>query len=93
VEEIDGFERMSGMSPVTEQLLEAALALSEEERFELVEALLSSQGSSDESTLDPAWLVEVQRRSAEIDSGQVQLTPWNVVRDRVRQRLEGLSNG
>jgi putative addiction module component (TIGR02574 family) len=68
------------------------MALSEEERFELVEALLTSQGASDESTLDPAWLVEIQKRSAEIDSGEVQPAPWNVVRDRVRKRLEGHSN-
>jgi putative addiction module component (TIGR02574 family) len=81
------------MSPLTEQLLQAALALSEEERLELVKALLSSQGSSDEPPFDPAWLVEIQRRSAEIDSGTVQLTPWTVVRDRIRQRLEGRSNG
>jgi hypothetical protein len=61
--------------------------------LELAEAILSSQGSSDESPLDPAWLVEIQKRSAEIDSGQVQLSPWTVVRDRVRERLEGRSNG
>jgi putative addiction module component (TIGR02574 family) len=81
------------MSPVTEQLLQAALALPEEERLELVEALLSSQGSSDELPFDPAWLVEIQRRSAEIDAVAVQLAPWTLVRDRVRQRLEARSNG
>ena len=81
------------MSPVTQHLFQAALALPEEERLELVEALLSAQGSSDELPFDPAWLVEIQRRSAEIDSGTVQLAPWTLVRDRVRQRLEGRSNG
>jgi putative addiction module component (TIGR02574 family) len=81
------------MNPVTEQLLQAALALPEEERLKLVEALLSSQSSSDEPPFDPAWLPEIQRRSAEIDSGTVQLTAWTVVRDRVRRRREGRSNG
>ena len=81
------------MSPVTEQLLQAALALPEEERLELVEALLASQDSPGELPFDPAWLSEVQRRSAEIEAGTVQLTPWVVVRERVRQRLEGRSSG
>ena len=77
------------MSPVTEQLLQAALALPEDERLELAEALLASQGSSSELPFDPAWLGEIQRRSAEIEAGTVQPTPWPVVRERVRQRLEG----
>lgn len=81
------------MNSTTEQLLQAALTLPEEERLELAEALLASQGSPGEPPLDPAWLAEIQRRSAEIDSGAVQLTPWTVVRDRVRQRLAGRSNG
>jgi putative addiction module component (TIGR02574 family) len=77
------------MSPATEQLLQAALALPEEERLELVDALLVSQRSEGELPFDPAWLGEIQRRSAEIEAGTVQLTPWSVVRERVRRRLEG----
>jgi hypothetical protein len=42
---------------------------------------------------EPARLAEVQRRSAEIDAGTVELAPWTVVRDRVRRRLGGGSNG
>jgi putative addiction module component (TIGR02574 family) len=81
------------MSPVTEQLLQAALALPEDERLELVEALLASQDRSGELPFDPAWLSEIRRRSAEVESGTVPLTPWPVVRERVRQRLEGQSSG
>lgn len=76
------------MSPVTERVLDAALALPEAERFELVEALLASQARSDELPFDPAWLSEIQRRSAELESGAVQAAPWSIVRERVRQRLE-----
>ena len=42
---------------------------------------------------EPGRLAEVQRRSAEIDAGTVELTPWTVVCDRVRRRLRGGSNG
>ncbi|RLT16083.1 MAG: hypothetical protein DWI24_00335 [Planctomycetota bacterium] len=81
------------MGPATEQLLQAALALPEQERFELVEALLASHAPPEELPFDPVWLKEVQRRSAEVDAGAVKLESWAVVRDRVRQRLETRSRG
>lgn len=81
------------MGPATEQLLQAALALPEEERLELAEALLAAQDSSSELPFDPAWLSEIQRRSAEIEAGTAPMTPWPVVRERVRERLKGRSGG
>ncbi len=81
------------MNPSTEQIFQAALALPEEERLELAEALIASQARSGELPFDPAWLSEIQRRSAEIDAGAVELTPWPVVRERVRRRLEGRAGG
>jgi hypothetical protein len=81
------------MGPAAEQLLQAALALPEDERLELTEALLATQGEPSELPFDPAWLPEIQRRSAEIGAGTVELTPWSVVRGRARQRLEGRSSG
>ena len=77
------------MSPATEQLLQAALTLPEEERLDLVDGLLAAQGHSSELPFDPAVLNEINRRSAEIESGSVQTTSWTVVRERVRRRLEG----
>ncbi len=81
------------MNPATEQLLQAALALPEEERCELVEALLVLQDQPGKLPFDPAWLSEIRRRSAEVEAGSAQLTPWPVVRERVRQRLEERSRG
>jgi putative addiction module component (TIGR02574 family) len=77
------------MSPATEDILRAALALTEEERTELIEELLAAQPESGDLPFDPAWLSEIQRRSAEIDEGCVSLTPWEEVRDRVRERVKG----
>jgi putative addiction module component (TIGR02574 family) len=77
------------VSPVTEQLFHSAMALSEEERWELVEALLAECDPAQVRPFDDAWLAEVQRRSAEIDAGTAELTPWADVKRRVRQRLEG----
>ena len=81
------------MGSATEQLLQAVLALPEEERQELTEALLEAQDEAGETPFDPAWLPEIQRRSAEIDAGAAQLTPWPMVRERVRERQEGRSRG
>jgi hypothetical protein len=55
--------------------------------------LLAFQGDTGESQFDPDVLREISRRSSEIDSGTVEVTPWKVVRERVRQRLEGRSSG
>ena len=75
------------MSPAAQQLLQAALTLPEEERLHLADALLASQDHAGELPFDPDLLVEINRRSAEIDSGTVQTTRWTVVRERVRRRL------
>jgi putative addiction module component (TIGR02574 family) len=81
------------MGPAAEQLFQAALALPEDERLELVEAILASQGSSGGLPFDPAWLDEVRRRSAEVEAGTVPLAPWSAVQKRVRRRVEDRTRG
>lgn len=81
------------MSPAAEQLLQSVLALPEEERLQLIEALLAECDQALTRPFDDAWLTEVQRRSAEVDAGTAELTPWSEVKRRVRQRLEGRQGG
>lgn len=81
------------VSPATEQLLQSVLALPEDERFQLVEALLAECDQILARPFDDAWLAEIQRRSAQIDAGTATLTPWPEVKRRVRQRLEGGTDG
>jgi putative addiction module component (TIGR02574 family) len=76
------------MGPATKQLLQSALGLPEDERVELVEALLAECDRSLARPFDSAWLAEVQRRSAEIDAGTAVLSPWSEVQCRVREKLE-----
>jgi putative addiction module component (TIGR02574 family) len=64
------------------------LALPEEERLQLLDALLAECDQALARPFDDAWLAEIQRRSAEIDAGMATLTPWPEVKRRVRQRLE-----
>jgi putative addiction module component (TIGR02574 family) len=42
-----------------------------------------------ESEIEAAWLVELDRRVAELDAGRAETLPWEVVRSRLRARANG----
>jgi putative addiction module component (TIGR02574 family) len=73
------------MSPGGEQLLQAALALPEDERLEMIEALLAALDQGSSRPIDDTWMAEVRRRSAEFDAGKVKPIPWSEVKERARQ--------
>ena len=75
------------MSQSVTELLDAALVLPEPERAELAERIAASLTSLPGS-LHPAWAVELRRRVAEIDSGQVRAIPWDEVRQQVQAQLD-----
>ncbi len=77
------------MSPATDQLFDAALALPEEDRLELAEALLASLQPSDRPPFDESWREVIRRRSAELQSGQVAPIPWEEVKRRARESSGG----
>jgi putative addiction module component (TIGR02574 family) len=58
-------------------ILEAALALSEDERMELVTALLESLGPDSDRLDDAAFDAELQRRSKELDDGTAEVISWS----------------
>lgn len=77
------------MNPTTENLLNTALALSDEDRVELVEALLASLQPEDRPPFDESWREVIQRRSAELRSGQVAPVPWAEVKRQAREKAGG----
>jgi putative addiction module component (TIGR02574 family) len=77
------------MSAATKQLLDAALALSDDERLEFVEALAASLHPEDRPPFDESWREVIERRSAELRSGRVVPIPWNQVRSQARESLGG----
>lgn len=77
------------MSSLLEQMLEAALALPDSDRLELVEALLVSLQPCDRPPFDESWRKVIERRSAELLSGQVTPIPWNEVRRLAREKSGG----
>ena len=74
------------MNASVEQLLQAALKLSDEEQLQLVSALAAAVEERGLRPFDDSWLEEIRRRSAEYDNGSVQPIPWSEVKQRARQR-------
>jgi putative addiction module component (TIGR02574 family) len=77
------------VSDSTEQVLNAALSLPDEERLELVEALIASLQPQDRPPLDESWREVIRRRSAELQSGAVTPVPWSEVKRRAREKAGG----
>jgi putative addiction module component (TIGR02574 family) len=76
------------MTPEVSELLKKALALSPEARAALAGSLLESlDEESAEEGVEAAWEEEIKRRLEEIDSGKVQMIPYEEVRRRLAARL------
>ena len=77
------------MDERAEVLLRDALNLPEELRAEIAGRLLESLEPSADAEVEAAWREEVARRIAAIDAGEVELVPWEEVRDRLYAKLSG----
>ncbi len=74
------------MNPATEQLLNAALALPDEDRLEFAEALIVSLQPTDRPPFDESWREVIRRRSEELRSGKVTPVPWSEVKRESREQ-------
>ncbi|HTU17637.1 MAG TPA: addiction module protein [Gemmataceae bacterium] len=77
------------MNATMENLLNTALTLPEQDRVELVEALIASLQPTDRPPFDESWREVIQRRSAELRSGQVAAVPWAEVKRQAREKAGG----
>ncbi len=75
------------MNLTAEELLDAVLALPDEDRLEVAEAVIASLHPSDQSQLDDSWREVIRKRSAELTSGQVVGIPWEEVKRRAREKV------
>ncbi len=69
-----------------EALLADASRLPLAERVQLIEALWDTVPNGSLPPLSDEWLKEIQRRSAEYDSGSIQTVPWEEVRAEALRR-------
>lgn len=68
------------MNAHMKQVIEQALALSPEEREEIIERLSESLESPVEGDVEAAWADELRRRMDEVERGEVEMIPWSDVR-------------
>jgi putative addiction module component (TIGR02574 family) len=71
------------MTPSGQKVLEAAIALPDDERAELISALLETLPDDAAHDLDPEWEAEIAQRVADFDSGKDKGVAWEDVRERL----------
>ena len=80
------------MSPDVSELLKKALALPPEARAALAGSILESLDDEPaDKGVEAAWNDEIKRRIEEIDSGKVQMIPYEEVRRRLAALLSDAS--
>lgn len=72
------------MSPT--DLFKQALDLDERDRATLAGLLIESLEEEPDEGLEAVWRAEVERRLAQLESGQVRAVPWEEVKGRLLQR-------
>lgn len=66
-----------------ESVFTAASQLPLADRLRLINDLAASVPDDQAPALSDEWLVEVEQRAAELDSGVVTAEPWSDVRERI----------
>jgi putative addiction module component (TIGR02574 family) len=72
------------MTQEATELLQRALALSEEERAELASTLIDSLDTILDPNAEAAWQEEIARRAEELHSGKMKSVSWQTVREKGR---------
>ena len=75
------------MATSATDILKQALELKEEERAELASLLIESLDEPAEEGVEAAWVAEIERRMADLDSGTAKTLPWDEVREKLHGRL------
>jgi putative addiction module component (TIGR02574 family) len=77
------------MSRTFIDLWNEASELSEKDRADLAGLLIESLEAEPDEGVEAAWAVEIERRVAQLEAGQVKGIPWEEVRQRLLNRLDG----
>lgn len=74
-----------------DSILSAAQSLTTGERLRLIDALWDSVPPEEEGPLTDEWAREIGRRVSEIDEGKAKLVPWEEIRSKALDRINGAS--
>jgi putative addiction module component (TIGR02574 family) len=73
------------MAKSARELFEEAMQLDPRERATLMRLLVDSLDAESEEGAEEVWRAEIERRIAELDSGQIQAVSWEELRARLYQ--------
>jgi putative addiction module component (TIGR02574 family) len=73
------------MAKSARELFEEAMRLDPKERATLMRLLVDSLDAESEEGAEEVWRAEIERRIAELDSGQIQAVSWEELRARLYQ--------
>ncbi len=71
-----------------ETLLADATRLPVADRIHLIDAIWQTLPADSLPPLSDEWIAEIQRRSAEYDSGSAEIVPWEEVKADAMRRVE-----
>jgi putative addiction module component (TIGR02574 family) len=77
------------MTKTAEAVLADALRLDIDARAELAAELLASLDGPTDPDAEAAWMAEIERRVAAIESGSAKLEPWDEVKRRIEREILG----
>jgi putative addiction module component (TIGR02574 family) len=75
------------MSTTADTILGTALTLPPDERAWLASELIASLDEGEDADVQGAWAVEIERRIAEVDSGEATTSSWEEARTRIKSTL------
>jgi putative addiction module component (TIGR02574 family) len=75
------------MSKDLTEVLRDASELSEQDRATLAGLLIESLETEADSGVEETWVAEIARRVAQLEAGDTKISPWEEVRQRLRDRL------
>ena len=75
------------MSTRADTILGTALALPPDERAWLAAELIASLDEGEDRGVEAAWAAEIEKRIAEIESGEATTVSWDEARARIRATL------
>ena len=75
------------MNAKLKELFDAASELTDRDRAELAGMLLETLDGEPDVDVEAAWAEEVERRVRQVETGEVQLIPWEQVRAELFGRI------
>jgi putative addiction module component (TIGR02574 family) len=75
------------MSEAVRRIIDHAMKLDDSERAVVAAELIASLDGPADADAEQAWAVEIDRRLAEIESGDAEFTSWTELRARIQREI------